>query len=138
MEYYYIDNHNQVKGPVSIDELRTLALSRTLNSSAMFIPVGSQQWLPLAALLPEATAAPNSTEPLAIWSLVLSLPGICCCALSIVAIVCGHLALSKIERNPHLQGKELAISGLVISYSSLALGLIWGFFIAYWSSLINL
>jgi len=38
----------------------------------------------------------------------------------IPGIVCGHIALKRIRRNPSLLGKRLAIAGLLISYLSLA------------------
>jgi hypothetical protein len=64
-------------------------------------------------------AAP--TEPLAIWSLVLSLVGLLgfCCGgpvLGIAGVICGHLGLSKINANPQLQGRGLAMAGLIIGY----------------------
>ena len=64
-------------------------------------------------------AAP--TEPLAIWSLVLSLIGLLgfCCGgpvLGIAGVICGHLGLSKINANPQLQGRGLAMAGLIIGY----------------------
>jgi hypothetical protein len=69
-------------------------------------------------------AAPN--EPLAVWSLVLSLLavcGFCCTPVGITAIggvVCGHLALSRIRANPQLQGHGLAVAGLIIGYCAIA------------------
>ena len=80
------------------------------------------------------TAVPVSsgqTEPLAIWSLVLSLLGICgfCCTpvviTGIAGVVCGHLALSKIGTRPDLQGRGLAIAGLIIGYCAIAGWLLW-------------
>jgi hypothetical protein len=77
---------------------------------------------PVAAI--PAPAAPN--EPLAVWSLVLSLLavcGICCTPVGITAIagvVCGHLALSRIKANPQLQGHGLAVAGLIIGYCAIA------------------
>ena len=71
-----------------------------------------------------APAAPN--EPLAVWSLVLSLLaicGFCCTPVGITAIggvVCGHLALSRIKANPQLQGHGLAVAGLIIGYCAIA------------------
>lgn len=57
----------------------------------------------------------SRTEPLAIWSLVLSLAGILCGVGAIAGVVCGHLALSGIKRNG-TGGRGLAIAGLVIGY----------------------
>jgi Domain of unknown function (DUF4190)/GYF domain 2 len=77
-------------------------------------------------------AAPTATtvvktEPLAIWSLVLSLLGLFCCGfvLGIGGVVCGHLALSKLQREPQLQGKGLATAGLIIGYFAIAFWLIY-------------
>jgi len=56
---------------------------------------------------------PTRTSGLAIASLVLSLliPSGC-----IPAIVCGHIALRKIKKGPALQGRGLALAGLIIGY----------------------
>jgi hypothetical protein len=82
----------------------------------------------LATALPVTTpAAIPKTEPLAIWSLVLSLVGLFCCGfvLGVPGIVCGHLALSKIRKEPALQGRGLAIAGLVIGYVAVGFWLLW-------------
>ena len=62
--------------------------------------------------------APSRTEPLAIVSLVLSILGCVCCGflLCIPGIICGHLALSKIAREPGLQGRGMAMAGLILGY----------------------
>lgn len=70
---------------------------------------------------PQVVVVPAPTEPLAIWSLVLSLVGLLgfCCGgpiLGIAGVVCGHLGLSKINANPQLQGRGLAMAGLIIGY----------------------
>jgi hypothetical protein len=69
------------------------------------------------------TAVPvpaGQTEPLAIWSFVLSLIGLMafCCGpfLGIAGVICGHLALSKMRTRPELQGRGLAMAGLIIGY----------------------
>ena len=80
------------------------------------------------------TAAPTpsgQTEPLAIWSLVLSLLAVCgfCCTpvviTGIAGVVCGHIALSKIGTRPELQGRGLAMAGLIIGYCAIAGWLLW-------------
>ncbi|PZR76830.1 MAG: hypothetical protein DLM73_01345 [Chthoniobacterales bacterium] len=72
-------------------------------------------------VVPAAAIPAARTEPLAIWSLVLSLVGLLgfCCGgpiLGIAAVICGHLGLSKIAANPTLQGRGLALTGLIIGY----------------------
>ena len=63
---------------------------------------------------------PVKTSGLAIASLVLSLVLPIGC---IPAIVCGHIALRRIEKVPALRGRGLALAGLIIGY------VILGFFI---------
>lgn len=84
-------------------------------SAAPPIAAGSSPVVPTTVVV----AAP--TEPLAIWSLVLSLVGLLgfCCGgpiLGIAGVICGHLGLSKINANPQLQGRGLAMAGLIIGY----------------------
>jgi hypothetical protein len=97
-------------------------------SSSPTIPAAT----PSAAAAPTAAGGPvvptvvvvaAPTEPLAIWSLVLSLVGLLgfCCGgpvLGIAGVICGHLGLSKINANPQLQGRGLAMAGLIIGYFS--------------------
>ena len=68
-----------------------------------------------------------ATEPLAIWSFVMSLCGLLCCGLllGIPAVICGHLALSNIRSKPYLQGKGFAIAGLIIGYISIAFWILY-------------
>ena len=61
---------------------------------------------------------PTRTSGLAIASLVLSLVIPIGC---IPAIVCGHIALRKIEKNAMIQGRALALAGLIIGYVILGL-----------------
>jgi hypothetical protein len=61
---------------------------------------------------------PTRTSGLAIASLVLSLVMPIGC---ISAIVCGHIALRKIEKDAMIQGRGLALAGLIIGYVILGL-----------------
>jgi len=76
---------------------------------------------------PSPSAAVVKTEPLAIWSFVLSLLALACCGfiLGIPGVICGHLALSKIQKEPQLQGRGLATAGLIIGYVAIAFWLIY-------------
>ncbi len=72
----------------------------------------------------------TKTSSLAIWSLVLGCVGLvlllaCVGPLfSIPAVICGHMALSRIKRSAGmLCGQGLATGGLVTGYVSIALGL---------------
>lgn len=72
-------------------------------------------WTATAAAGGMAGVPATRTEPLAIWSLVLSILGFLCGLSAIGGIVCGHLALGAIKRNG-TGGKGLAVAGLVIGY----------------------
>ena len=78
---------------------------------------------------PAAPAAASRTEPLAIWSLVLSILSWVVCMLfgSIPAIICGHLARSKIRKSSGaLKGKELALVALIVAYLEIPMGVFAG------------
>lgn len=74
-----------------------------------------------------APATVRRTEPLAIWSLVLSVLSLFCCGfvLGVPGVICGHLALSNISKNPNLEGRGMALAGVVIGYVGIALWILW-------------
>ncbi len=76
---------------------------------------------------PSQPAVAGATEPLAIWSFVLGVLSLLCCGfiLGIPAVICGHLALSKFQKEPQLQGKGFATAGLIIGYVAIAFWLIY-------------
>jgi hypothetical protein len=76
---------------------------------------------------PAPSAAAGTTEPLAIWSFAMGVLSLVCCGfiLGIPAVICGHLALSKFQKEPQLQGKGLATAGLIIGYVAIAFWLIY-------------
>lgn len=128
MEYYYVDSHNQARGPVTLEQLRSLAVAGTLNAGSLVAPVGSQQWMPIGSVISDvAMHLAPATEPLAIWSFVMSLCSLLCCGLllGIPGVICGHLALSNIGSKPYLQGKGFAIAGLIIGYISIAFWILY-------------
>src|SRR5690348_16241180 len=77
----------------------------------------------------QSTVASPRTEPLAIISLVLALLSwfVCLLLASIPAIVCGHIARSRIRRsNGALQGMNLALAALIIAYVEIPMGVMGG------------
>lgn len=59
--------------------------------------------------------------PLAIWALILGIASLvfCCLPLAIPAIICGHLARSRIEQSPvAASGRGMAMAGLIMGYVS--------------------
>ena len=80
--------------------------------------------------IPSGAAQPKTSD-LAIWSLVLGILGfvllvVCIGPLfAIPGVLCGHIALSKINRSSGtLTGQGLAIAGLVMGYLGILLTLI--------------
>jgi hypothetical protein len=74
---------------------------------------------------PPASPNPNAsavqrTSGLAVASLVCSGSSLITCVGWLPGIICGHLARSRIRRNPSLKGRGLATAGLVIGYLILA------------------
>lgn len=63
-----------------------------------------------------ATVTAPQISKLAIASLVCSLSSLITCAGWLPGIICGHLAKSRIRRNPGLKGNGLASAGLIIGY----------------------
>ena len=59
--------------------------------------------------------------PLAVWALVLGIASLvfCCLPSAIPAIICGHLARSRIEPTPATaSGRGMAMAGLIMGYVS--------------------
>jgi general secretion pathway protein G len=80
--------------------------------------------------LPTVTSTKASS--LAIWSLVLGILGmvllvVCIGPLfAIPAIICGHVAYSRVKRSGGaLKGEGIALGGLITGYVCLALALVW-------------
>jgi Domain of unknown function (DUF4190) len=76
--------------------------------------------------LPATPSVPR-TEPLAIWSLVLSILSFFGCLFFTVipAIICGHVARSKIRKsNGALEGMNLALASLIIAYLQVPIGVL--------------
>jgi hypothetical protein len=63
----------------------------------------------------------QTTEPLAVWALVLSVMGWGCWGpVAIAGVICGRRALLKIGAQPELGGRGLAVAGVIIGYCALA------------------
>jgi hypothetical protein len=69
------------------------------------------------------------TSKWATASLICSLVGLCVGLTSILGIIFGHMALAEINRSNNLiQGRGMAMAGLIIGYAEVALGVIWVIF----------
>ena len=109
----------------------------TTLSAAASPPASAAPTAPGGPVAPAVVVVAAPTEPLAIWSFILSLVGLLgfCCGgpiLGIAGVVCGHLGLSKINANPQLQGRGLAMAGLVIGYLSVVS---WALYLLFFGGL---
>jgi hypothetical protein len=78
---------------------------------------------------PITSSIRSKTSALAVTSLVLGILGLVLCMISplfaIPAVICGHVALSKVKRSAGaLGGRGIAIAGLITGYVGLALLLV--------------
>jgi Domain of unknown function (DUF4190) len=74
---------------------------------------------------PSTPSPPPSTAPIAIWSLVLAILSFFCGWLftAIPAVICGHVARSKIHKSGGaLGGMGIATAGLIVGYIAIAVG----------------
>jgi hypothetical protein len=152
MEIYIAKNKTQM-GPYDLEQITQMIQSGILVKHDLYWHEGMLDWTPVATLIkshPQTTeihresavAPPLSTmtyyppnptmqggsEPLATWSLVLGLLGLFCLGMlaGIPAIVCGHLALSNMNRNPILQGRGSATAGLILGYLGTIFWILFG------------
>ncbi|MCX6899174.1 MAG: DUF4190 domain-containing protein [Verrucomicrobia bacterium] len=74
----------------------------------------------------EAGAPPIIGPPVnaqAIWSFVLAQFGLCCGFFGIPAVICGFISLSQIRKRRE-RGRALAVSGIILGFAGLALGVL--------------
>jgi hypothetical protein len=78
--------------------------------------------LPLRTPPVEQTAGPPKTSGLAIASLICSIGNFVIIPFGFIpGIICGHLALKQLAREPGLRGRGLAKAGLILGYIGLVL-----------------
>jgi hypothetical protein len=54
--------------------------------------------------------------------------GVICCAFllpSVAAVVCGHISLANFKKNSRLEGRGLAIAGLILGYVGIVIGVVY-------------
>ena len=85
--------------------------------SSGYPPVGAP---PYPGYPQQYTPGMSPTNPFAIASLIVSLVGF-----GLIGVILGHVALGQIKRsNGYEQGRGLAIAGLIIGYTEIAIALL--------------
>jgi len=144
---YFIHHNNEQTGPFTEAEVKAKLASGEISDSDHVWWEGQQGWVPLsqtplagAASAPTGPIIPDpvvtaantfpsttpATSKLAIASLACGVISLFCgfCLsffglfTSIPAIVLGHLALGKMKQVSGLQGRGMAIAGLILGYFS--------------------
>lgn len=134
MQFYVAQNGEKV-GPLERDEVYRRLTKGELRGEDLGWHEGLADWEPLSKLLPPPSAAPlpvfgagievsglrvpqKTTSGLAITSLVCGILGFFCLGItSIVAVITGHMAKSKIKRAAGaIGGDGLALAGLILGY----------------------
>ncbi len=133
-QWYYSQGGQQI-GPVSQMELMALLRTGQVKTDDLVWTDGMADWIPAHVMVELWDRTPTGAIPLeraeprasglAITSMVCGILGLCCCVTAIPAVVCGHIALSQINREPALyRGRGMALAGLVLGYISIALNII--------------
>ena len=139
-------------GPVSDQEIGTFISSGQIDGSTIIWREGMADWLPLSQVpefqvtpgtnpgtpynTPQSYAGPQPygqtipTDTLSIASLVCGVLAILASCMyigfifGIPAAICGHMSLKKIKNSPTpIQGKGLAIAGLITGYLGIFISL---------------
>jgi len=104
--------------------------TKALSLSTQVCPQGGEEWKPLYSIPIPSPDVPlpsrSGTEPLAVWSLVLGIISIlgCSFATGIPAVICGHIARSRIKGASALRGAGMALAGLITAYIGMAITII--------------
>ena len=125
-------------GPVEENELRAMIASGNVGPETLVWRDGMRDWLPLSSVQELQSTSMSSYSPpgapgygyyppvaptsgLAIASMICGIVGYLTCyfvgLLGIPAVICGHMALNRINSSPYpVGGRGMAISGLILGY----------------------
>jgi type II secretory pathway pseudopilin PulG len=123
----FITQNNEKTGPFSPQEIQAGLSSGKYQGSDFIWYQGIESWIPLSSAssifsvnpMNQPAAQPLSCG-LATASLILGISSFIFIITAIPAIVCGHIARSKIKKSQgQLQGSGLALAGLITGYVGL-------------------
>lgn len=138
--YKIIGADGKEYGPITANQLCQWVTQGRANALTKVRPEAESEWRPLGTFpefaealaqpptlpnLPAAAPTAAKTSGMAIASLVLGVLGIACGLTTIVGLVLGIVALTKINKSQgQLAGRGLAIAGIVVSSLMLAVSLL--------------
>lgn len=142
----HIGRNGQPLGIFSEDQVRDGISRGTFLGTDLAWQEGMEEWKPLSSFSlsgappslplspltgPAGMPVASTNSGLAIASLICgiaAIPGFFCCLalpLSLAAIICGHLAMAEIARNPRLENSRgMAKAGLIMGYIVIALNIV--------------
>lgn len=116
----FIQHQGQQTGPFSISQVQAGLAAGIYQPTDLAWYEGAEGWAPLAGIpaVYSAPPVPAQTSGLAIASLVLGILSFFTIGLTgIPAVICGHIARSKIKRSGGARtGSGLALAGLICGY----------------------
>lgn len=133
----FIHHNNQQLGPFTEAEVKAQLASGALSLQDHAWWQGQSGWMPLGQTIFATTAAnmpavppvpgsvasmppmpaPVASSKLAMWSLICGVCSLLCGIFTALpAIILGHMGLSEIKKNPAIQGRGMALTGLIIGY----------------------
>lgn len=128
----YVHRGGQQLGPFTDAEIKAQLTTGTISPQDLVWWEGQAGWVPLGqsslAATPGSVVPPpvasmtppvvqgGRTSGLAIASLVCGVSSLLVGITCIPAIILGHLSLGEIKKNPGMQGRGMAIGGLVLGY----------------------
>lgn len=146
MADWFYGKDNTQHGPVSETDIQNMLSTGEIDANTIVWREGMTDWLPIKNI-PELSPTSSSTSPyatpqtnvanpqptvmhiatdgLSIAALVCGILAVISCyiwaAFGIPAVICGHMSLKKIKNSPTpMQGKGMAIAGLVCGYIGIA------------------
>ncbi len=125
----FVSKDGRQQGPYTMEQLQSSLATGTFSGADLCWHQSLAEWQPISSVISAvpppmgasgAVAQRAKTDPLSIWSLVLGILSWLCLSIiaGIPAIICGHISLGRIKSNTLLQGKGMAIAGLVLGYVS--------------------
>jgi len=145
--YKIIGSDGREYGPVDADQLKRWIAEGRADGHTLTQAVGTTDWKPLGAFPefgppapPIIAAAPPppprpATNGMAVAGFVLGLLGLVCCGplFSVLGLVFSITALSRIKRDPTLEGgRSMARAGLALSIIGIVLSLLLGLLFWGW------